>query len=140
MSNTQKASCLCGAVKFQATPEKLEMGVCHCSMCRKWSGGTFMAVSCKDVSFEDAGNLKVYQSSQWGERVFCEKCGSTLMWRMQDKSHSVVSAQAFDDPSVFEFTGQIFVDEKPDNYEFSNKTNNMTAAEVMAMFAPKEGE
>jgi hypothetical protein len=28
--------CLCGGVRFQATPAKPKMGVRHCSMCRRW--------------------------------------------------------------------------------------------------------
>ena len=70
--------------------------------------------------------MGVYKSSDYGERVFCSKCGSTLMWRMADGSHVSMSAQAFDDPSVFKFTSEIFVDEQPANYAFANETRRMT--------------
>lgn len=136
MSTAMKGSCLCGAVRFSATPDRMEMGVCHCSMCRKWSGGTFMAVSCDAVEIEDETHVKAFQSSGWGERLFCNQCGSTLIWRTQDKSHSAVSAQAFDDPAAFDFTGEIFVDCKPKNFAFSNSTKKMTEAQVLAKFAP----
>ena len=36
------------------------------------------------------------------------------------------------------FKSQIFIDEKPDWYTFANETENMTGAEVFAMYAPKE--
>ena len=136
MSDEMKGSCLCGAVSFTASPSTMEMGVCHCSMCRKWSGGTFMAVSCDSINIEDETHLKAFQASKWGERLFCDKCGSTLIWRTQDHKHSVMAAQAFDDPSKFEFTSEIFVDNKPDNFEFANPTKKMTEAQVMAQFAP----
>ena len=34
----------------------------------------------------------------------------------------------------FQFTHQIFVDEKPEYYDFKNETQNMTGAEVFAHF------
>ena len=95
-----------------------------------------MAVSVSGVEIEDESHLKPFKSSPWGERLFCDQCGSTLIWRTQDSSHVVISAQAFDDPAAFEFTGQIYVDQKPANYEFANSTREMTEAEVVAMFAP----
>ncbi len=112
-------------------------------MCRRWTGGTYMAVSCGsmdglDVQGKDA--LGVYKSSDYGERVFCSKCGSSLMWRMADGSHVSVSAQAFDDPSVFKFTSEIFVDEQPANYAFANETRRMTGPEVIAYFTQKMQE
>ncbi len=129
--------CLCGAVTFEATPETMAMGVCHCSMCRKWSGGSFMAVECgTSLKIEDQSALGVYTSSDWGERCFCKTCGTTLFWRMRDGSHQVVSAQAFDDPGQFQFVSEIFIDENPGNYAFSNQTKKMTGAEFLASMVP----
>ncbi len=34
------------------------------------------------------------------------------------------------------FDHQIFIDEKPDYYSFSNKTYNVTGEEVFAQYAP----
>jgi hypothetical protein len=128
--------CLCGDVKFTAIPDAMQSGACHCSMCRHWSGGVFMAVSCGDsVQFDSEESLGIYQSSQWGERVFCKNCGSSLMWRSRDNKHQNVSMQVFDNPQLFEFANQYFIDLKPDNYSFANQTDNMTEAELMAMFA-----
>jgi hypothetical protein len=141
MSERLPGGCLCGAVRFTAAPEKPEMGVCHCEMCRRWTGGAFMVVSCgtsRDVDIEDETALGVYKSSGHGERVFCSKCGSTLFWRMADGSHVAVSAQAFDDPSVFSFTTEIFVDEQPANYAFANDTTRMTGPEVIAFFTQQQ--
>ncbi|POF30207.1 GFA family protein [Roseibium marinum] len=138
MSERLSGGCLCGAVRFTAVPEKPEMGVCHCSMCRRWTGGVFMAVGCGDVQVEDEDALGVYKSSGYGERVFCKTCGTTLFWRMADGSHTSVSAQAFDDPSVFKFTTEIFVDEQPANYAFANDTSKMTGPEVIAYFTQQQ--
>lgn len=138
--NPMRGHCLCGAVKFTATPAKMEMGVCHCSMCRRWSGGVFMAVDCgTSVVVDDASQLGVYKSSGYGERCFCEACGSTLFWRMQDGSANVVAAQAFDDASGFALVSEIFTDEQPANYAFANHTKRQTGAEVFAAFMAAKG-
>jgi hypothetical protein len=132
--------CLCGSVRFEASPLRLDMDACHCSMCRRWSGGVFMAVPCGDgVAFQSAATLGIYRSSEYGERLFCRECGSSLIWRLQDGSSAAVALQAFDDLSGFVFVEEIFVDEKPDHYAFANETRKRTGAEVMAQFANEQG-
>ena len=139
MAERLSGHCLCGQFRFTAVPASMNMGVCHCSMCRRWTGGMFMAVECSDVEAADEGALSVYSSSDWGERVFCRHCGSTLMWRSKDGEHVMVSAQAFDEPGAFTFASEIFYDQKPPNYAFANDTQKMTAAEVFALYADDQG-
>ncbi len=135
-----QGSCLCGACTFTAVPAGTAANVCHCGMCRKWSAGMYMAVECGDsVSFDDDTHVGIYRGSEWGERVFCKMCGSSLIWRMQDRSSSGVAIQAFDDPSQFELTNQWFIDKKPDNYALTNDTQDFTEAQTLALFAP-DGE
>ena len=134
----ERLTCACGAVTGTATPTSDISGVCHCVTCRKWSGGAYMGVSCKDVSFDDDSKLSVWLSSDCGQRVFCADCGSTLMWQMRDGSHSSVSLQLFDDPSRFPMRSEIFIDDKPDGYEFVGQHERLTRAEVMAKYAPKQ--
>ncbi len=134
----EQGQCLCGAVRFEATFGAREVGACHCSMCRRWSGGVFLAVECESVSFEGQDNLGVYSSSEWGERCFCKVCGSTVQWRSKDGSHNAVSVQTFKDPSSFRFASQIFIDEKPTSYSFAEVTNTMTGPEFIAMITSAE--
>ncbi|WOS40211.1 GFA family protein [Xanthomonas rydalmerensis] len=129
----EQGACLCGAVRLQATFSAREMGACHCSMCRRWSGGVFLAVECRDVEVENAENVGVYASSEWGERCFCKVCGSTLMWRSKDGTHHALSVHLFEDPSGFALTSQIFIDEKSASYSFAEPTRNMTGPEFVAM-------
>lgn len=140
MSHTGR--CLCGACSFSARPAEDEAGVCHCGICRKWTGGINMAVSCTDVTWNDDAPLKAYRSSDWAERVFCAECGSNLFWRALDgpSSDQVIALMAFDDPESFPVTRQIFIDEKPDTYALANSMTTMTGAEVMAQFAPNAEE
>jgi hypothetical protein len=131
--------CLCGAVRFTAAPRSQEIGVCHCGMCRKWSAGPFFAIDCgTTVTFEDTANLGVYRSSEWAERCFCKKCGTTLFYRLVGKDLYFASAEAFDDRSGMSLASQIFIDEKPSYYDFANKTDLVTGAEVFAAFAPPD--
>ena len=41
----------------------------------------------------------------------------------------------FDNSEELKFDHQIFIDEKPDYYSFSNETKNMTGEEVIAQFS-----
>jgi hypothetical protein len=128
--------CLCGAVRFTLQPKSRDIGVCHCSMCRRWAAGPFFAIECEGaVELADATDLGVYRSSEWAERCFCKRCGSALFYRLVGKGFSAVSAEALDDHSGFRFATQIFIDDKPSYYDFANKTRNMTGAEVFAAFA-----
>jgi len=131
--------CLCGAVRFTATPHGDEVGICHCTMCRKWTAGPFFAMECGGtVKVEDDSSLARYRSSEWAERMFCRQCGTSLFYKMVGKDFYVVSAEAFDDSSRFRFTAQIFIDEKPAYYDFANHTKNMTGAEVFAAYAASQ--
>lgn len=129
--------CLCGAVRFTAKSTSKSVGVCHCTMCRKWGSGPLMAVDCgTDVSFEGEENISVFGSSAWAERGFCKKCGSNLFYRLKGSGQHIMSAGLFDDDKAFVFESQVFIDEKPAYYDFANKTENMTGAEVFAKYAP----
>jgi hypothetical protein len=136
--NTQgderSGSCLCGSVKVSAKPATNRVGVCHCGMCRKRVGGPFFALDCgSEVKFSGEENISVYGSSEWAERGFCKKCGSNLFYRLKQNQQYIMSAGLFE--GIFEFDHQIFIDEKPSYYEFSNKTHNMTGAEVFAKYS-----
>ena len=132
-----KGSCLCGAVEFTAKSMSKNVGACHCSMCRKWGGGPLMAVDCgTDVAFSWEENISVYNSSAWAERGFCNKCGSHLFYRLKENQQYMMPAGIFDDDSKFVFDHQVFIDEKPLFYCFSNKTEDMTGDELFAKYAP----
>ena len=131
-------TCLCGACRLTAEPQA-EAGICHCGMCRKWTGGAFIAVETETAPvFDEGAPVGVFHSSDWGERVFCRECGSSLVWRSQDGAHHAVSVQIFDDPARFPVTTEIFTDCKPASYAFAGPLKSMTEAEFMAQFAPPE--
>ncbi len=138
MALPRSGGCLCGAVKFSATPklnaDRLHVDACHCSMCRRQVGGPLMAVACDTFEVTAGQSLGVYQSSDWAERCFCTRCGSNLFWRMRDGSFFTVNAGALDDLSDAKFTAEIYIDQKPPYYDFAQATQKLTGAEVRALF------
>lgn len=133
--------CLCGAVSFTATLKRAEMGVCHCGMCRRWTGGVFTYAPLDIASLNVSGgdSLRYYRSSSFGERGFCAECGSSLFWRAQDGGGIEVSAQALDDPSRLSFAEQIWMDDKPSNYDFADYTKTARRDEPPAFGESSDG-
>ncbi len=131
-------ACLCKAVTVTARTMSSQVGACHCSMCRTWTGGPLLAVDCgTDVSFAGTEHISVYESSEWAERGFCNVCGSHLFYRLKDSRQYIMPVGLFADGTGLVFDHQIFIDEKPGYYDFANETKKMTGAEVFAAFAPK---
>ena len=134
-----KGQCLCGSVRFTAVPASHDMNACHCVMCRRWTAGPYLAVDCgASVAFESDEGLTFYPSSAWGERGFCNKCGSSLIWKMQGRPECHVSAQAFEDANDFRLVSEVFIDEKPEGYAFAGNHKKMTGAEVIAAFMKEQ--
>lgn len=136
MKNTVESTgkCLCGSVKIKANKVSTDLGACHCNMCRKWSAGPFFAVDCgTDVEITGEENITVFTSSDWAERAFCKKCGASLFYRLKETQQHMLSSELFEGLDL-NFDHEIFVDEQPKHYAFSNETKRMTGAEVFASF------
>ena len=134
---TATGRCLCGAIQVKVTGRHKHVGICHCSMCRRWSGGPNMAVEVgQDVEIEGKEHIATYRSSDWAERAFCKTCGSNLYYRIVAADDYILCAGILDDPAGFVMTDQVFIDDKPAFYDFANDTKTMTGAEVFAMYAP----
>lgn len=135
--NTMKAngSCLCGSVHVRAEAMCTHVGACHCNMCRKWTGGPMLTVDCHSaVQFTGEDHITIYQSSDWAERDFCTTCGTHLFYRLKQADQYIIPVGVFDAQTKLQFTEQIFMDEKPSYYAFSNHTHEMTGAEVFAQY------
>ncbi|MGD1701227.1 GFA family protein [Dapis sp. BLCC M229] len=110
--------------------------ICHCSMCRKWTGGPLLAIECGDqVRFEGSDSISVFNSSEWAKRGFCSQCGTHLFYRLKQKKYYMIPVGLLDRDSNLTFEQQIFIDEKPSFYSFANKTKNLTKAEVFAQYS-----
>ena len=135
--------CLCGKVTYSTTI-KTGAGVCHCSMCRKWSGGLYMSVHAQNkVEFSGAENIQNYESSQWAERGFCTQCGSSLYYFLKPRpgvpdGEYMLAAGSVDDQSALVFEHEVYVDATPGWYQFDNEASRhrMTEADILKMYGP----
>lgn len=76
-------SCNCGAVSFAINAKVEDVYVCHCSICRKSTGGTGIAVTVvANESFEWLSGKQEIRT--WHKpnhdwlKQFCQQCGSPL--------------------------------------------------------------
>ena len=131
----RRGHCLCGKVSITAKNAGRDVGACHCRMCRRWGGGPFMEIDCgADVDIDGEGTVSVFDSSEWAERGFCSNCGTHLFYRLKESGQHMVPVGLFEDSASLVFKGQVFIDEKPDYYDFANETKDFTGAEIFAMF------
>ena len=81
-SSIVTGSCFCGAAKFEIELPTLFCGHCHCSMCRRPHGASFVTwVGVPPERFRiTAGgqDIALFRSSEKGTRSFCRNCGSQM--------------------------------------------------------------
>ena len=82
MEKSVSGSCFCGAVAFEIELPTLFCGHCHCSMCRRPHGASYVTwTAVPPAQFrvvEGEENLSTYESSAHGRRQFCTTCGTQL--------------------------------------------------------------
>lgn len=83
MSHTGR--CFCGSVEIEVSGEPADMGYCHCTSCRTWSGGPVNAFTLWTPDAvrvtKGADKLKTFKKSDNSERQYCAECGGHLMTR-----------------------------------------------------------
>src|SRR3954470_23624946 len=95
--------CLCGAVRFSVTSSPRSVHFCHCSMCRRATGGAFAILAwfkAKDLTWSAARPL-VRRSSHIAERAFCGACGTPLFLRYDGSDEVGLMVDALDQPEGF---------------------------------------
>ena len=112
MSERLAGGCLCGAIRFSAVPVKPEMGVCHCSMCRKAQGSAFGAnIPVPEAQFtltRGAEALVSYASTPDKKRCFCGTCGSPIYSALAGVPVVRLRAGSLDKPDGVVPSGHIF--------------------------------
>ena len=130
-----KARCLCGVTQFEVKLRNHKVAACHCSMCRRQTGGPLMSIDVENINLINQQHLSVSSSSEWGERGFCNACGTFIFWRSKNHSFANINVFTFEHPPEdLNFNLEIYVDHQPSFYSFNNQTKKMTEAEVVAMF------
>jgi hypothetical protein len=115
MGTIREGGCFCGAVRFKAEGEPLNVRICHCRNCQKAMGSPFFARALFNQSaLSVEGDTVSYASSEALNRVFCRTCGTRLFsWRRNGTAAGVALA-VFDDRNAFVPTEHIWVAEKMD--------------------------
>lgn len=139
MTRIATGHCLCGAVSFRATEVPKTIGVCHCEMCRRWTGSALLEVSVpiENVTWEGAEHIATRATSSWGERAWCRECGSGLYFRMTEEGGEWggkydIPLGLFDEPDGFTMTHEIYIDHKPDSFAYVGDHRKMTRADCVA--------
>ncbi len=129
---TMTGQCLCGAVQFTGTPCPDDgISVCHCGQCRRWASGPYMSARMADgVTLTKDDGLAWYASSDIGERGFCRHCGSALFWREPGEARDwAVSVGTLAEGHGQAIVEHIWIDDKPDFYDFADDAPRKTAAQ-----------
>ena len=83
MADTFAGGCFCGAVRIEVAGFPEEMGYCHCSSCRSYSGAPFVAFTlwkAEQVRVTKGSELLGgFNKSGFSDRQFCTACGGHLM-------------------------------------------------------------
>jgi hypothetical protein len=100
-----------GAVRYRVTAPAVSTSNCHCTMCQKGAGAAFVSWMTfpMDSFLVTKGNLKLFKSSEKGERGFCDTCGSALTFTLEDISGLIdITTATADDPTAWPPTHHIW--------------------------------
>lgn len=93
-----------------------------------------MVIRCAGgITLTEGETLAWYRSSDDGERGFCSRCGSSLFWRVAGEPRDwAVNVHAFGDAHGQTIREHIWIDAKPDFYDFTDPAPRLTGAEANA--------
>ncbi len=109
-----KGACLCGGVRFEVTEPFLAVTACHCTNCKKISGGGGTVngrTRTGAIRILAGGELvRTFQPAEGTAKTFCSVCGSNLFgggW--PDSEHASVRLSALEGPVAERPQSRIFV-------------------------------
>jgi len=110
-------SCNCGGVRFELTGTLHGIFVCHCSICRRWTGSSgvpIVVVDRQGFSWTQGSELV----SRWNKpghdwmSAFCRVCGSSLPVDDDASRMAVPAGLLGDDAPDLQVTDHIWVDSR----------------------------
>jgi len=106
--------CLCGTVRFEVDGPFETVSQCHCTSCKKLSGGVGTvngrAPSASIRILDGAGAVRTYQPPEGSAKTFCSVCGSNLFgggW--PDSERCSVRLTTLDEPLAQKPQSHVFV-------------------------------
>jgi hypothetical protein len=91
--------CLCGAIRWSSSTEPRDVHHCHCSMCRRWTGGGFATlVWFAERALSWHGEPARFRSSPIAVRAHCGQCGTPLFLKYHSRDDVALAAGTLDEP------------------------------------------
>jgi len=114
--------CLCRAVHFSVAGPMRPIIVCHCTLCLRIHGhcAPYTAAYRKDMTLNDSGKLRWYQTSAMGRRGFCGACGSSLFWDSAGRETLSITAGALEDPTGLTIARHVYTANTGDYYDIED--------------------
>lgn len=109
--------CRCGGVRYRVEGALRSVAYCHCEDCRRITGHHMAAsaAAADDLVFAESETLCWYSAQPLVHYGFCNRCGSTLFWKADDKPETVsICAGTLDQPTGLTTTLVLFGDEVAD--------------------------
>ena len=120
-----KGNCECEKISFEITQKIKYFSHCHCSQCRRTHGsafGSFIEVEKSHFKYNSgAKNIKSFASSKDCLRIFCQICGSKIMFFSKSKPEKYyVSAGTLNGNINFPEAHHVFVGSKASWYDITD--------------------
>jgi hypothetical protein len=97
-----RGSCWCGDVRFEVAEPFITLSFCHCTSCKRISGGVGTANGRARTEWIDVKEgrelLMTYQPDEGSAKTFCSRCGSNLFgggW--PESEHTSVRLSSIDE-------------------------------------------
>ncbi|MFI4932569.1 MAG: GFA family protein [Burkholderiales bacterium] len=105
--------CLCGRVRYEATPDHRDGYYCHCRMCQLAFGNTRAAfLNLRKAEVRWLSMPAYYASSKIARRGFCSQCGTPLTFEYLDSERMDLAAGSLDDPSLLKPTAHFAIESR----------------------------
>ena len=105
--------CFCGASRYLAQGEPINIRVCHCTICQRSIGAAFNARVLMPLGgFIATGPVGRLQSSPVLVRGFCTACGTSLFTERAGAGVIGLTCGGLDRPEDFQPTEHIWVSSK----------------------------
>ncbi|MEM7283731.1 MAG: GFA family protein [Pseudomonadota bacterium] len=121
-----RGECNCGEIAFEVTADTSDVFVCHCSICRKFTGSNGIAVvivSAKDFQWTQGESLiTTWRKPGHDWQVwFCKQCGSTLPGKNDETQRFIPAGSITEGANTLKVAHHIHVDSKATWHEIGDR-------------------